>query len=52
MFEVGEKIIINGKIWTVMKVKPGKVLLRGWGSQKWHDIEEVKAAMQKVKGEK
>ena len=47
MFTVGEKVKIAGKIWTVKKVKPGEVLLRGWGSQKWYEIEKVKAAMEK-----
>ena len=47
MFTVGEKIKIGGKIMTVKKVKPDAVLLRGWGSQKWYDIEQVKNAMEK-----
>ena len=47
MFTVGEKIKVAGKIMTVKKVKPDAVLLRGWGSQKWYDIEQVKNAIEK-----
>lgn len=47
MFTVGEKVKIGRNIWTVRKIRPGEVLLRGWGSQKWYDIEQVKNAMEK-----
>ena len=40
-YQVGDKLKFRGNVWTILKTKPGKVLLKGYGYKKWFDIEEI-----------
>ena len=43
-YQVGDKIAFDGNFWTVCKVAPGKVLLKGYGFRKWFKIDEIQNA--------
>jgi hypothetical protein len=41
-YKIGDKIKFQGSFYTVVKTKPGKVLMKDNFCQKWFDIEEIK----------
>ena len=44
-YKIGDKISYAGNFWTVVKTRPGKVLLKGYGYRKWFGIEEIERTL-------
>lgn len=45
-YNVGDRLKFRGNLWSILKTKPGKVLLKGYGYKKWFDIDEIEREKQ------